>query len=148
MWTLDDLLNITNGSSLIKNESSFEFSFGKKKLNFISCTNTLKAIGNMYTTETFHSRPSFAKYAKVCFVEEALNKKIKSCNMVLTDPHSLAEKYNCDSSSRTCLFSENECYFTGVTMDDSDDVKWAKVNGKVKKVIKSVDVEKVTELFN
>ena len=68
--------------------------------------------------------------------------------MVLTDPHSLAEKYNCDSFSRTCLFSENECYFTGVTMDDSDDVKWAKVNGKVKKVIKSVDVEKVTELFN
>ena len=30
MWTLNDLLNIANGSSLIKNESSFEFSFGKK----------------------------------------------------------------------------------------------------------------------
>ena len=30
MWTLNDLLNITNGSSLIKNESSFELSFGKK----------------------------------------------------------------------------------------------------------------------
>ena len=30
MWILNDLLNITNGSSLIKNESSFEFSFGKK----------------------------------------------------------------------------------------------------------------------
>ena len=30
MWTLSDLLNIANGSSLIKNESSFEFSFGKK----------------------------------------------------------------------------------------------------------------------
>ena len=63
MWTLNDLLNITNGSSLIKNESSFEFSFSKKKLNFISCTNTLKAIGNMYTTETFDNSPTFAKYA-------------------------------------------------------------------------------------
>ena len=30
MRTLNDLLNITNGSSLIKNESSFEFSFAKK----------------------------------------------------------------------------------------------------------------------
>ena len=31
MWTLNDLLSVANGSSLIKNESSFEFSFGKKK---------------------------------------------------------------------------------------------------------------------
>ena len=30
MWTLNDLLNIANGSSLIKNESSFEFSFSKQ----------------------------------------------------------------------------------------------------------------------
>ena len=30
MWTLNDLLSIANGRSLIKNESSFEFSFGKK----------------------------------------------------------------------------------------------------------------------
>ena len=30
MWALNNLLNIANRSSLIKNESSFEFSFGKK----------------------------------------------------------------------------------------------------------------------
>ena len=91
----------------------------------------------------------------VCFVAKALNKKIKSCNMVPTDLHSLAEKYTCDSSSRTCMFSKNACYFTGVTMqefpDNCDDVEyyeWAKVDGKVKKVIKWVDVEEVTELFN
>ena len=75
--------------------------------------------------------------------------------MVPTDLYSLAEKYTCDSSSRTCMFSENACYFTGVTMpefpDNCDDVEyyiWAKVDGKVKKVIKSVNVEEVTELFN
>ena len=59
-----------------------------------------------------------------------------------TDPHLLTEKYTCDSSSRTWMFSENECcYFTGVTMekfpDDSDDVeyyKWAKVDGKWRKL--------------
>ena len=76
--------------------------------------------------------------------------------MVPTDPHSLAEKYTCDSSSRTCMFSENEfCYFTGLTMeefpDDCDDIEyyeWAKVDGKVKTVIKSVDVEEAIELFN
>ena len=33
MWTLNDLLTIANVSSLIKNESSFEFSFGKKKIH-------------------------------------------------------------------------------------------------------------------
>ena len=58
--------------------------------------------------------------------------------MVSTDPHSLAEKYTCTSSSRTCMFSENECwYFTGVTMeeflDGRDNVEyyqWAKVDQK------------------
>ena len=47
------------------------------------------------------------------------------------------------------MFSKNEfCYFTGLTMeeftDDCDDVEyyeWAKVAGKAKKVVKSVDVE-------
>ena len=76
--------------------------------------------------------------------------------MVPMDPHSLAEKYTYNSSSRTCMFSENECcYFTGVTieefLDDCDDVEyyeWAKVDGKVKKVVRSVDVEEATELFN
>ena len=76
--------------------------------------------------------------------------------MVPTDPHSLAEKYTCNSSSRTCMFSENECcHFTGVTMEefpeDCHDVEyyeWAKVDGKVKKVVKSVDVEEAIELFN
>ena len=76
--------------------------------------------------------------------------------MVPTDPHSLAEIYTCDSSSRTCMFSENECcYFTGVTMeeflDDCNDAKyykWAKVDGKVKKVLELVDVEEAIELFN
>ena len=92
----------------------------------------------------------------VCFIAKALNKKIKSCDMVPTDPHSLAEKYTCDSSLRTCMFSENECcYFTGVTVeefpDGCDDVEyyeWAKVDGRVKKVVKSVDVEEAIELFN
>ena len=58
--------------------------------------------------------------------------------MVPTDPHSLAEKYNCDSPVRSCMFSENECcYFTGVTMEefpeDCDNVeyyKWPKVDKK------------------
>ena len=76
--------------------------------------------------------------------------------MVPTDPQSLAEKYTCDSSSRTCMFSENECcYFTGVTMEefpnDCDDVEYyicAKVDGKVKKVVNSADVEEAIELFN
>ena len=76
--------------------------------------------------------------------------------MVPTDPHSLAEKYTSDSSSRTCMFSENECcYFTGVAMeqfpDDCDDVEyyeWAKVDGKLKKIVMSLDVEEAIELFN
>ena len=75
--------------------------------------------------------------------------------MVPADPHSLAEIYTCDSSSRTCMFSENErCYFTDVTMeeflDDQVNVEyyeWTKVDRKVKKVVKSVNVEEVIELF-
>ena len=92
----------------------------------------------------------------VCFVAKALNKKIKSCNMMPTDPNSIAEKYTCDSSSRACMFSGNEyCYFTGVAMeeflDDCNAVEyfeWPKVDRKVKKVVKSVDAEDAIELFN
>ena len=74
----------------------------------------------MYTTETFRSLCEILE--NVCFVAKALNKKISSCNMVPTDPRSLAEKYTCDSSSKA-----NECsYLTSVTMeefpDDCDDV--------------------------
>ena len=76
--------------------------------------------------------------------------------MVPTDSHALGETYTCYSSSRTCMFSENECcYFTGVTMeefpDDCDSVEyyeWARVDGKLKNVVKSVDVEEAIELFN
>ena len=76
--------------------------------------------------------------------------------MVPTDSHALGETYTCYSSSRTCMFSENECcYFTGVTMeefpDDCDNVEyyeWARVDGKLKNVVKSVDVEEAIELFN
>ena len=78
-WTLNDLLNIANGSSLIKNESSFEFSFGKKKK--VLSVSSLKAIGNMYTKEIFHSRPAFAKYAKMSVSLQNLwiKKAVKWC---------------------------------------------------------------------
>ena len=46
-------------------------------------------------------------------------------------------------------------YFTGVAMeefsDDCDDVgyyEWAKIDGKIRKVVGSVDVEDAFELFN
>ena len=54
------------------------------------------------------------------------------------------------------MFSEIECcYFTGVIMEEFPDdcnsveyYEWAKVDRKVKKVVKSVDVEEAAELFN
>ena len=122
--------------------------------------------------------------------------------MLPTNPHSLAEKYTYDSSSKICMFSENECcyhrriqdccniqdgvlrdngyqlpvvnyyhkglhlgccssprsasgYFTGVTMEefpaDCYDVEYyerAKADGKLKIVVKPVDVEEAIELLN
>ena len=53
------------------------------------------------------------------------------------------------------MFSQNECYFTSATVEESlndcgnvESYKKAKVDGKVKKVVKSVDVEEAIELFN
>ena len=54
------------------------------------------------------------------------------------------------------MFSENECcYFTCVTIekfvdycDNVEYYKWAKLDGKAKKVVKSVDAEEAIELFN
>ena len=158
MWTLNiaKIANIANGSSLIKNESSIEFSFGKK-IKFHQLYKYSKSNREYVYNKDIPQSSCLCEICKnVCFVAKALNKKIRSCNMVSTDPHSLAEKYTCNSSSRTCMFSENEyCYFTGVTMeefpDDCDDVQyyeWAKVDEIVEKVVKSVDVEEAIELFN
>ena len=122
MWTLNDLLNIANVSSLIKNESSFEFSFGKK-IKFHQLYEYIKSNREYVYNRHIPQSSCFCEICgDVCFVAKALNKKIKSCNMEPTDPHSLAEKYTCDSSSRTCMFSESECcYFTGVTMEEFPD---------------------------
>ena len=111
-----------------------------KKIKLHSCKNTLKAIGNMYTTKAIHSRLAFAKYAKMSVSLQKLRiQKSRAATWCQRFLHLLAEKYTCDSSSRTCMFSENECcYFTGVTMedflDDCSDVEyyeWAKVDAKV-----------------
>ena len=156
MWTLNDLLNIANGSLLVKNESSFEFLFGKKK-KFHQLCEYIKSNRGYVCIRDIPQLSCLCEICEnVCFVAKALNKKVKSCNMVATDPHSLAEKYTRDSSSRTCMFSENECcYFTVVTMeefpDECDDVEyyeWAEVDEKVKKVVKSVDIEEAIEFFN
>ena len=65
MWTLNDLLNIANGSSVIKNESSFEFSFGKK-IKFHQLYEYIKSNREgLCIQQTFHSRPAFAKHAKM-----------------------------------------------------------------------------------
>ena len=61
LWTLNDLSNIANGSSLIKNASSFEFSFGKK----IKFHQLYQYTKNNRDTETFNSRHAFTKYAKM-----------------------------------------------------------------------------------
>ena len=119
MWTLNDLFNIPNGSSLIKNESLFEFLFGKI-IKFHQLCEYIKSNREYaYNRDIPQSSCPCEIWEDVCFVAKALNKKIKSCNMVRTDPHALAEKYTCDSSSRTCMFSENEYrYFIGVTMEE------------------------------
>ena len=94
----------------------------------------------MYTTKAIHSRLAFAKYAKMSVSLQKLRiQKSRAATWCQRFLHLLAEKYTCDSSSRTCMFSENECcYFTGVTMedflDDCNDVEyceWAKVDAKV-----------------
>ena len=108
MLTLNDLLNITNGSSLIKNESSFEFSFGKK-IKFQQLYVYIKT-NREYVYVYKRDIPQLSCLCEicsnVCFIAEVLNKKIESCNMVPMVPHSLVEKYTCNSSSRTCMFAD------------------------------------------
>ena len=143
MWTLNDLLNI---AKLLKTNLHLNFHLIKKKKSSIVC------IQQRYSTVVLYLQ-NMLKYLFRC---KSFELKIKSCNMVPTDPHSLAEKYNCDSPVKSCMFSEKECcYFTGVTMeefpDDCDDVEyyaWAKVDGKVKKVVDSVGVEEAIKLVN
>ena len=113
MWTLNDLLNVANRSSLIKNKSSFEFSFGKK-IKFHQLCEYIKSNREYAYNRDIPQLSCFCEICEnVCFIVKALNKKIMSCKVVPADPHSLAEKYTCGSTSRTCMFSENKCcYFT------------------------------------
>ena len=104
MWTLNDLLNIANGSSLIKNESSFEFSFGKE-IEFHQLYEYIKRNREyVYNRDILQSSCLCEICENVCFVAKALNKKIKSCSIVPMDPHSLAEKYTCE------LLQELACF--------------------------------------
>ena len=121
MWTPNDLLNIAHGSFLIKNESCFEFSFDKR-ITFRQLCEYIKSNREYVYNKDIPQSSCFCEICvNVCFVAKALNKKIKSGSMVPTDSLSLAE-YTCDSSSRTCMFLENECcYFTDVTMQDFSD---------------------------
>ena len=107
---MDTLLNIANGSCLIKKESSFEFSFGKI-IKFYQFYEYIKSNREyVYNRDIPQSSCLCKIWENVCFVAKALNKKVKSCNMVKTNPHSFAEKYTYVSSLRACMFSENECY--------------------------------------
>ena len=83
MWTLYDLLNFSNGSSLIKNESSFG-----KKVKFHQMYEYIKK-NRDYEYNRDIPQPSCLCeiFENICFIEKAENKKIKSCNMVPTDPH-------------------------------------------------------------
>ena len=106
MWTLDDLLNIANGSSLIKNESSFEFSLGKK-IEFHQLYKYIKSNKEyVYNRDVPHLSCLCEICENFCFVAKALNKKTKSCNMVPTDSHSLAEKYTCDLLQELACFQK------------------------------------------
>ena len=90
MWTINDLLNIANGSSLIKNESSFEFSFGKK-IKFHRLYEYIKSNREYVYNRDIQQTSCLRKICEnVFFVAKAFNKKIKSCKMEPTDLHSLA----------------------------------------------------------
>ena len=73
-----------------------------KKIKFHQLYKYIKSNRENACNRDIPQSPCFCKICEnVCFVAKALNKKVKSCNMVTTDPHSLTEKYTCDSSSRT-----------------------------------------------
>ena len=93
----------------------------------------------MYTTETFHSSPAIANYAKMSVsLQNLWTKMSRAVTWCQKISHSLAEKHTCVSYLRTCMFSENECcYFTGVTTEEFPDVcddveyyEWTKADGK------------------
>ena len=86
MWTLNDLLNIVNGSSLIKNVSSFEFSFGKK-IKFHQVYEYIKINREYVYNRDIPQLPCLCEICEnVCFVAKALNKKIRSCNIANGSP--------------------------------------------------------------
>ena len=75
MWTLNDLLNIANGRSLIKNESSFEFLFGKK-IKFHQLYEYIKSnMEYVYNRDIPQSFCLCEICENVCFVAKAFNKK-------------------------------------------------------------------------
>ena len=64
MWTLNDLLNIANGSSLIKNESSFEFSFDNK-IKFHQLYEYIKSSRECVYNRDIPQSSCLSKYAKM-----------------------------------------------------------------------------------
>ena len=76
MDTQSDLLNIANGSSLIKNESSFEFSFGKK-IKFHQLYEYIKSNREyVYNRDIPQSSCLCEICENVCCIAKDLHKKI------------------------------------------------------------------------
>ena len=172
LWTLNDLLGIANGVESIQEGCSFQSSFSRK-LKFHELYEFIKS-----RREYIYNRdiPQSSCLCEICenavFIAKGVNKKILNKSLLVpTDPHSLVEAYSCQSSSKDCMYSLCEdCNITDLSEDDflgggslnsdddGDDVEkkefnieyyeWTKVDGKVKKVLSSVDIEDAIALFN
>ena len=77
-----DLLNFANGNSLIKNESSFEFSFGKKNK-----TQLYEYIGCPYFSSKLFTEANMLTF------KQFISVSYKMCRMDIAENHALVFAY-------------------------------------------------------
>ena len=156
LWSLNDILDIINGNTLINEGDANFIERFSRKIKFHELYRFLKSHKEYVYNKAI---PQSSCLCEICenavFVALALNKFLKIGSEVPKDPHSIVETYSCDSSQKDCMSSDcDECYFTGICQGDfkenNEDVKyscWTKKDGKVSKVVKIISTNEAIDLF-
>ena len=157
LWTLRNLLDMINGSSLVAQEKfdSFEEIFDKR-LTFRQLYNFVKSRKYFVFNRDI---PQASCLCEICenivYLAKSIDAKLKSTPHQ-SNAHSLVETYSCDSSLESCMNSVCEgCHKSGLTIQDftnEDDgvvfYKWKRIDNKIQKVEMSLSPREACKYFD
>jgi len=159
LWTLNELLEIANGSSVASNtDNSFVDAFGRK-LSFRQLYDHVKQHKELVYNKNI---PHATCLCEICenavYFLKAVNECLPKESSLPSNPHDIVERFSCDSANPTCMTSGcSDCS----QQDELEEIlgegdfqtdtflftEWKKVDEKIQKAASSVETEEVITLL-